>query len=248
MHCDLLRKAFESVPHRFQVVASACSTTEILNALEKNRPQVAIISSNLQDEPIAGIRILPRVRQIYPDTRVLVTTGSTNRELVTDAFRFGAHGVFGRNGPFDLLCKSVEVIAQGQIWVNTEELHYILDALAKSSKLLKVDPTVESRLTKRETAAVGLAIQGLSNREIAGQLGLTEHTVKNYLVRVFDKLGVSNRVELVLSCLRQAEDDCEESAARTVLADGKVRTVGKPMTAGRSMTGTEHRLQRKGIF
>jgi len=98
----------------------------------------------------------------------------------------------------------VEVISQGQIWVNTEELGYILDALAKS---FKVDPIVESRLTAREAAAVRLAVEGLSNREIAVQLGLTEHTVKNYLFRVFDKLGISNRVELVLSCLRQEQEE-----------------------------------------
>ena len=213
MHCDLLRKAFDSVRHRFQVVASGCSTAEILTALQENRPQVAIISSDLPDELLAGIRILPRIRRTYPDTRVLVTMGSPNRELVIDAFRFGAHGVFCRNDRFDLLCKSVEVISQGQIWANTEQLRYVLDAFVKSPKQLKVDWTVEGCLTKREAAAVRLAVEGLSNREIAGQLGLTEHTVKNYLFRVFDKLGVSNRVELVLYCLRQEEDAREELAA-----------------------------------
>jgi DNA-binding NarL/FixJ family response regulator len=204
MHCELLRRAFDSVSDRFQVVASACSTAEILTALQKNQPQIAIISSDLPDGPSAGIRILPRIRKIYPDTRILVTIASPNRELVTDAFRFGANGIFCRNGAFDQLCKSVEVISQGQIWVNTEELGYILDALAKS---FKVDPIVESRLTAREAAAVRLAVEGLSNREIAVQLGLTEHTVKNYLFRVFDKLGISNRVELVLSCLRQEQEE-----------------------------------------
>jgi DNA-binding NarL/FixJ family response regulator len=227
MHCDLLRKAFYSVRHRFQVVASACSTAEILTALQENRPQVAIISSDLPDEPLAGIRILPRIRKTYPDTRVLVTMGSPTRELVIDAFRFGAHGVFCRNDPFNLLCKSVEVISQGQVWANTEELRYVLNAFAKSSKQLKVDRTVESHLTKREAAAVRLAVEGLSNREIAGQLGLTEHTVKNYLFRAFDKLGVSNRVELVLSCVRQAEDTREELAAE----NGS--PVAKQMVAGR---------------
>ena len=75
----------------------------------------------------------------------------------------------------------------------------------RAPKQRKVDPSVENRMTKRETDVVKLAVEGLSNREIARELGLTEHTVKNYLFRVFDKLGVSNRVELVLSCLRQEE-------------------------------------------
>jgi DNA-binding CsgD family transcriptional regulator len=68
-------------------------------------------------------------------------------------------------------------------------------------------------MTKREAEVVRLAVEGLSNREIGQQLGLTEHTVKNYLFRVFDKLGVSNRVELVLSCLRQEEDVREDIGA-----------------------------------
>ncbi len=76
-----------------------------------------------------------------------------------------------------------------------------------------MDSNVESRMTKREAEVVRLAVEGLSNREIGQQLGLTEHTVKNYLFRVFDKLGVSNRVELVLSCLRQEEDAREDVGA-----------------------------------
>src|SRR4029077_17328420 len=115
-------------------------------------------------------------------------------------------GVFSRNGPFDLLCKSLEVVSRGQIWANAEELHYVLKAFAKSPKVPKLDARVENVVTRREAAVVRLAVEGLSNREIAQQLALTEHTVKNYLFRVFDKLGVSNRVELVLSCLDQEEN------------------------------------------
>jgi len=86
----------------------------------------------------------------------------------------------------------------------------VLNEFTKAPKQRKVDPTVENRMTKREGDVVRLAVEGLSNREIARELGLTEHTVKNYLFRVFDKLGVSNRVELVLSCLRQEEVAREE--------------------------------------
>jgi len=197
MYCDLLKKAFYVVRTRFQVVASASTTAEILAGIEETRPQVAIVSANLQDGPLTGIRLLPEAPE--PD-------------LVIEAFRFGADGVFCRNSPFDLLCKSVEAVSQGQIWASNDELRYVLNAFAKSSKQRKMDSSVESRMTKRETEVVRLAVEGLSNREIGQQLGLTEHTVKNYLFRVFDKLGVSNRVELVLSCLRQEEDVREEIA------------------------------------
>jgi DNA-binding NarL/FixJ family response regulator len=233
MHCDLLRKAFYSARQRFRVVAFASSTVEVLTALQQKRPQVAVISSDLQEGPLSGLRILPEIRRTHPETKVLVVMASPDKELVIDAFRLGAVGVFSRNGPFERLCKSVEVVSQGQIWATSEELHYVLTAFAKSPKPPKLDPKVESRITVREAAVVRLAIEGLSNREIALRLALTEHTVKNYMFRVFDKLGVSNRVELVLASLRQEERAREELAEKTELAAEKVSAVGKQMAAGR---------------
>jgi DNA-binding NarL/FixJ family response regulator len=161
------------------------------------------------------------------ETKILVVMASPNKDVVIDAFRFGAVGVFGRDGPFDLLCKAIEVVSRGQIWARSEELHYVLRAFVKSPKPPKLDPAVASRITVREAAVVCLATEGLSNREIAQQLVLTEHTVKNYLFRVFDKLGVSNRVELVLSCLHQEERAREELAEEKGLPPRKVLPVGK---------------------
>jgi DNA-binding NarL/FixJ family response regulator len=211
MYCDLLSMAFLAVPDRFHVVATAFTTADILAHVREHRPSVAIISDNLADGPLSGLRILPEVRKANPETRILLAMSSSDRELVIEAFRFGADGVFCRNSPFDMLCKSVDALAKGQIWANSKELRYVMEEFMRAPKQRKVDPTVENRMTKREGDVVRLAIEGLSNREIAAQLGLTEHTVKNYLFRVFDKLGVSNRVELVLSCLRQEETAREEA-------------------------------------
>jgi DNA-binding CsgD family transcriptional regulator len=89
----------------------------------------------------------------------------------------------------------VEAIAEGQIWANAAELRYVLDEFRKAPKPIKMDPGIERRM-KREADVARWAVEGLSNREIARKLGLVEHTAKNYLSRIFDKLGVSNRVEL----------------------------------------------------
>jgi DNA-binding NarL/FixJ family response regulator len=210
MYCDVLKMAFLAVPERFDVVACASKTTDILALVQKHRPQVAIISDNLEEGQLAGLRMLPEVRRANPETRILLAMGSSDKELVIEAFRFGADGVFCRKSPFELLCKSVDALSQGQIWANATELRYVLNEFIRAPKQRRVDPTVENRMTKREGDVVRLAVEGLSNREIARVLGLTEHTVKNYLFRVFDKLGVSNRVELVLSCLRQEEVAREE--------------------------------------
>ena len=211
MYCDLLSMAFSAVPDRFHVVGTAFTAADILEQVREHRPSVAIISDTLADGPLSGLRILPEVRKAHPETRILLAMSSSDRELVIEAFRFGADGVFCRNSPFYMLCKSVDALVAGQIWANSKELRYVMEEFMRAPKQRKVDPTVENRMTKREGDVVRLAVEGLSNREIAAQLGLTEHTVKNYLFRVFDKLGVSNRVELVLSCLRQEEAAREEA-------------------------------------
>lgn len=231
MHCDLLQKAFYPVRQRFQVVASATSAAEVLTLLQQNRPQVAVVSSDLQDGPQSGLRILPEIQKAHPATVILVVMASPSKDLIIDAFRSGAVGVFSRNGPFTQLCKAIEVISQGQIWANAEELHYVLSAFVRSPRPPKLDSAMESRVTVREAAVVRLAIEGLSNREIAARLTLTEHTVKNYLFRVFDKLGVSNRVELVLSCLHQQENGHVEMAVEKLLITPKSLTSPKQLAA-----------------
>jgi DNA-binding NarL/FixJ family response regulator len=203
IYCDLLSMAFSAVRDRFHVVGTASSAAEILTAVQEYRPQVVIVSDHLQDSPLAGIRIVPEIRRINPAARILVLMGTAHRELIIEAFRSGADGVFCRNSSFDLLWKSLDAIVQGEVWANAAELRYVLDEFRKAPKPLKMDPAVERRMTKREADVARWAVEGLSNREIARKLSLTEHTVKNYLFKIFDKLGVSNRVELTLSCLRQ---------------------------------------------
>src|SRR5271170_4641251 len=87
MHCDLLRKAFHSVRQRFQVVAFASSSVEVLTSLQEKRPQVAVVSSDLQDGPLSGLRILPEIRRTHPDMKIIVVMASPNKEVVIDAFR-----------------------------------------------------------------------------------------------------------------------------------------------------------------
>ena len=107
---------------------------------------------------------------------MIVVINSGDREVVVNAFRSGARGLFCfADYPFRLLCKCILSVHQGQVWANSEKL-----------------------LTPREEQVVALVADGLSNREIAQELGLSEHTVKKYLFRIFDKLGISSRVELVL--------------------------------------------------
>jgi len=141
----------------------------------------------------------------------LILPDSYDREVVVNAFRSSARGLFCFSEyPFRLLCKCIQSMHQGQVWANSEQLQYLVEALSQVPSLHMVNSRGVRLLTPREEQVVALVADGLSNREVARELCLSEHTVKKYLFRIFDKLGISSRVELVLYALshggsRQAE-------------------------------------------
>jgi len=126
-------------------------------------------------------------------------------ELVVDAFRAGARGVFHRADNFQHLCRCLSVVHEGQIWAGTSALKYVIDALERVAPMRVVDAKGSELLTKREQQVVSHVVDGLNNREISEQLHLSEHTVKNHLFHVFEKLGISTRVELVLYIVNQRD-------------------------------------------
>jgi DNA-binding NarL/FixJ family response regulator len=123
---------------------------------------------------------------------------ASEHKQVVEAFRAGARGVFCRSESLTSLAKCIQCVSEGQIWANSRELRYLLEALGEAMPLRVIDARGTALLSRRELEVVRCVAEGLSNREIAHRLGLTEHTVKNYLFRIFDKLGVSKRVEVVL--------------------------------------------------
>jgi len=134
----------------------------------------------------------------------VVLLDSHDRELVVEAFRAGARGVFSRDGSVEHFRHCVYRVHQGQVWANTRELGFLLEELSASPKITAVNAKGLSLLSKREVDVVRCLAQGLTNREIAEHLKLSQHTVKNYLFRVFDKLGVSNRIELLFMTLGES--------------------------------------------
>lgn len=169
---------------------------ELLAGVEAH---VALISSTLQDRSLNGLAVLPQIRLQYPAVRLVLMVDHADPELVVAAFRAGARGVFSRSdSQFDALCKSISCVHGGQIWANSQQLEYLLEAVAQAPSVRLVSANGRNLLSKREEEVVYLVAEGLGNHEIAQQLHLSIHTVKNHLFHIFDKLGISSRVELVL--------------------------------------------------
>jgi len=207
LNCQLVASAFRSRSARVSVIGSAVASAVTLALLREQHPDIAIISAQLQDGTLEGYRVLRELRSAQSSTRAIMLLDSRARELVVDAFRYGARGVFFRDEPLETLGKCVHAVHQGQVWANSVQLVYLLDAFGQAKPLRLRDARGVDLLSKRQEDVVRLVSEGMTNREISLQLGLSEHTVRNYLFRVFDKLGISTRVELVLYCLQQRTGD-----------------------------------------
>lgn len=201
MGCQLLADTIES-RNRCRVVGSATSSKKLIAAVCELQPDVAVISSQLQDGAFAGLFALRELRALQARSRAIMLLDSDQSELVVEAFRSGARGIFCRTGATAELRKCVQCVHKGQIWVNNRQLEHILKAVMQvpAPKLAK---TATKVLSKREEEIARLVASGLSNREVAQRLSLSHHTVKNNLFRVFEKLGISTRIELVLYILSQ---------------------------------------------
>jgi DNA-binding NarL/FixJ family response regulator len=197
MNSQLLTAALER-DKRFEVLDAGSDARGIIAAVLKEKPGVAVISAELDEDKRKGFEVVRELQALHGETRVVMLLDTSDRGLVVEAFRAGARGVFCRNESLKSLAKCIQCVSQGQIWANSRELRYLLEALGEALPLRAIDAHGAALLSRREQEVVRCVAEGLSNREIAQRLGLTEHTVKNYLFRIFDKLGVSKRVEVVL--------------------------------------------------
>jgi len=186
---------------QFQMTAQASRESDVLSTVKRERVHVALISARQGSDSRAGFGLSREIRSSSPATRVIMLLDSSEKTPVIEAFRSGARGVFCRTESLKLLAKSIKCVHEGQIWASSSELHYLLEAMSEPLPMSFLSANGEALLSARELDVVRCVAEGLSNREIAERLSLREHTVKNYLFRIFDKLGVSSRVEVVLYAL-----------------------------------------------
>jgi DNA-binding NarL/FixJ family response regulator len=218
LECQLMVWALQQSGKPIRVVGCATDSVEIPGGLSKNSPDVAIISADLRDGRNLGIQATREIRVSHPHVHIIVLVDSPKRTMVVEGFRAGADGVFTRLEPFEMLCKCIHAVYEGQVWAGSEELRFIIEAMDQREKPPIKSASGTRLLTKREEELVQLVAEGLTNRDISRQLGLTEHTVRNYLFRIFNKLGTSNRLELALYVIKQRGTEQPSDFGRFVLS------------------------------
>src|SRR5450631_1950033 len=192
-----LRKVF-ALEDDIRVVGQAETLAQTQSAAAKFTADVLIFEAALTPNPVEAVADLLRQN---PQLRIVVVTpGASDEELTLELFRRGAHGIVSREVEPELLVDCLRKVAGGETWLDPQGTRWVMDAYRnQNNRPAGSRPKVQ--LTPKETLIVSCVTQGMKNKEIALRVGTTEQVVKNYLRKVYDKLGVADRLELALYCL-----------------------------------------------
>jgi len=191
-----LRKIF-ALEDDIRVVGQAETLAQTLSAAGKFSADILLFESALAPDPVEAVADLLRQNS---SLKLVVVTPEANEELTLDLFRRGAQGIVSREVEPELLVDCLRKVAQGEPWLDSQGIHWVMAAYrAQGTRTPSARPKVQ--LTPKESLIVSCVTQGMKNKEIAVRVGTTEQVVKNYLRKVYDKLGVADRLELALYCL-----------------------------------------------
>jgi DNA-binding NarL/FixJ family response regulator len=191
-----LRKVF-ALEDDIRVVGQAETLAQAQSAVKKFSSDVVIFEAALAQNPVEAVADLLRQN---PQMRIVVVTPASDEEMTLDLFRRGAHGIVSREVEPELLVDCLRKVAGGETWLDSQGTRWVMEAYRnQNNRPAGARPKVQ--LTPKETLIVSCVTQGMKNKEIALRVGTTEQVVKNYLRKVYDKLGVADRLELALYCL-----------------------------------------------
>jgi len=190
---DGLRKLLEDAAD-ISVVGEASNGNQCIKMLDKFKPDILLLDLRMPEKD--GLAVLTEVNFESLSTRVIVLTAAEDDRDVVRAMRLGARGVVLKQSASDLLLKSIRQVHDGEIWLDNRMTAEVIYAFKKSAE--SGQRREKPLLSDREKEVVQLVAQGFHNREIGEKLFISEQTVKNHLHNIFDKLGVSDRLELAL--------------------------------------------------
>ena len=191
-----LRKVF-ALEDDIRVVGQAETLVQTQSAVAKFSADVLIFEAALTPNPVEAVANLLRQN---PPLRIVVVTPGADEDLTLELFRRGAHGIVSREVEPELLVECLRKVVAGENWLNSQGVRWVMEAYRnQNNRPTGSRPKVQ--LTPKEMLIVSCVTQGMKNKEIALRVGTTEQVVKNYLRKVYDKLGVADRLELALYCL-----------------------------------------------
>src|SRR6202521_4526425 len=191
-----LRKIF-AVEDDLRVVGQAETLAQTLTAAKKFSADVLLFEAAIASNPIEAVTDLLRQN---PLLRMVVITTDPDQELTLELFRRGVHAIVSREVEPELLVDCLRKVSKGEPWLDGRATQWVLEAYRTQGSRAGA-PRTKVQLTPKETLIVSCVTQGMKNKEIALRVGTTEQVVKNYLRKVYDKLGVADRLELALYCL-----------------------------------------------
>jgi DNA-binding NarL/FixJ family response regulator len=190
-----LRTLLELQPG-FTVVGDAGDGLDAVRLTKDLRPDVLLL--DLAMPRMNGLEVLKALADTATEVRTVLLTAAIEREETVQALRLGARGVVLKESATQVLYKCIRAVMAGEFWVGHERIDDLIDTLRQIERAPAREPAPASRLTRRELQVIAAVVEGGSNKDIAKAFGLSEQTVKNHLSNIFDKLGVSNRLELAL--------------------------------------------------
>jgi len=193
---DGLRKLLEEEPD-LEVVGEAADGAQAVSLARELKPDILLLDFAMPRHP--GLEALRALEAEHEGPRTIVLTASIEKRQIIEALQLGARGVVLKESATQLLLKSIRAVMKGEMWIGRENVHDLVQFLRNAEGApAPPAPAPSLGLTPRELDIVGTIVAGFSNREIARHLGISEDTVKNHLSNIFDKVGVSSRLELAL--------------------------------------------------
>jgi DNA-binding NarL/FixJ family response regulator len=191
-----LRKIF-ALEDDIRVVGQAETFPQAIAAAKKFAAEILILEAALAERPAEAVQ---EITKEAPGLRLVVITETPDQEVTLDLFRRGAHAIVSREVDSELFVECLRKVAEGEPWLEPHAVKWVLEAY-RTHGARPQSARTKVQLTPKEALIVSCVTQGMKNKEIAARVGTTEQVVKNYLRKVYDKLGVADRLELALYCL-----------------------------------------------
>ncbi len=195
MFREALRRMLQGEPG-IEIAGEASRGSDVVRLVAEVPADVLLL--DMQMPGASGLEVLKALAANGAPIRTILLTGTADRQQVVDAIRTGARGIVLKDVSMDVLVKSIRHVMQGNYWIGHERIGDLIDTVTAEAAAARQAPRPAETLTRRELDIIRAVAEGATNKDIGAEFHLSEQTVKNHLSTIFDKLGVSNRLELAL--------------------------------------------------